>query len=41
MPTIVSGFAALAEDPLALTGIVLLVLALAYGGYALLAKAGG
>jgi hypothetical protein len=37
-PTIVSGFAALAADPMALTGVVLLLIALLCGGHAILAK---
>jgi hypothetical protein len=38
MPTILSGFAALTTDPMALTGVVLLVLAFAYAGYTFLVK---
>ena len=41
MPIIVSGFAALTADPMALTGVVLLAFALLYGAYAFLTKAGG
>ena len=38
MPTILSGFAALSADPMALTGLVLFLVALLCGGYAMAGK---
>ena len=38
MPAIVSGFAALTADPMALTGVALLLCALMYAGYVRLNK---